>query len=522
MNSARNFALSWISKRKKSLLDILFLSGGLVMVLTGCGKTSVNLNALANINGPSSTPSGPSTPSNPQVGVVDNNSGFYVRAIANEDSDYVVHAEDLDLGISAPFHSSARSYNYANPCKINPGDPNRDVICYVEGNELDLYFFGLTLQHNIPSSMCSYGEILMPYYYKYPVATGPLTSRTRKNASGAIQDVENSSGGSPYCAYDFTKDDIPGPNCCLGKYGSIAETVGPDPQATVTPAPMVTTVPAAVEAAWGGDASKCLSGPALDIQKKTRDGFPKADLYYIEGIGLNGKYVVPSPLSKELSSNFYVANYFTSTSYSENIVNSPGPPCVETRNPYTGELTVTGSCVALFSLDDPATSSYDDLDHFPAAFRLKNNPTVPAAKPSVASDPYGHLDRVSQPFYEYRCLNRAREVLYRIRLMVRSWNILGQAGVAGLGSYGNDQDVGLNPPRAGVGISAGAVSPPEGTPFDQFVLQDFAVWDLVSGSYCPTQVIPAALLALTPTLMVPNPACGISSPFKKGFPAEFE
>jgi len=383
------------------------------------------------------------TVTNPPVGVVDNSAGFYVRYVNAANYTYTMHAGDDNGGAA----SSAKSYNYTLNCEISPGSTTiKDLMCYLEASELDLYFNGVQLQHNIPASMCSYVEILMPWYYVYPMGIGPSDSQTSTSAGGVVSDISNSVGGFPFCAYDFsnwqenysgstfnsvttmTGTTGAGPNCCLGNYTNTQ---------TVTTAGATTNT--VTNATWGGKFSDCVGGPAYKVQKvSSGTGTVSSDLSYVAGTGANGLYTIASPYSLGKSSNMYVANYFTS-------------------------------------------SNYNNSTTYPAAFSLINNTNTPAQCPNntancpktsagatntnVSTGSYSSVVDSAQPFYEYRCYNNAQELNYRIRVLIRAWDKTGQAGVS-TGPYGYTT-LGF------FGISPGQ----EPAPFANFPLHDYYVWD---------------------------------------------
>jgi hypothetical protein len=372
--------------------------------ITACGKKTT----------PTTTPD---ALGNPPVGVVNNAAGFYVRAVLNSTVQYPVH-KGLAVAVGAAVPSSA-SYDYSSTCTIQPGDTNKDVMCYVEGNELDLYFNGVTLQYNVPTTMCSYFEVRTPWYYKYPTGVGPNISLHTVDSTGGppVVDTYNSIGGVPYCAYDYSNHGTSTyPNCCFGNYDAVLISKNAAPAGTTTTSSVVS---------WGGSYQGCLSGPATDLAATGTNGIPYYTIHYVNGTGVNAAVPIATPLSKQFSGNIYVANYFTSSDY-----------------------------------NDPTT--------YPAAFAPANNVNVPSEYPPAAAgsgtltpSPY-----VGQPFYEYRCYDQAQELNYRIRVMVRSWDAVGLAGVS------------TTPYGLGNGISQ-APSNSESPPFGIFPLQDRTVWDLL-------------------------------------------
>jgi hypothetical protein len=314
---------------------------------------------------------------NPPVGVVDDNAGFYVRAVAVPEYTSYTH-----LGATSDYTYSG-SFSYNTKCKVDVTSTDvttKDILCYVEAEELDLYFHGMTLQFNVPSTSCDYFRFMPPYYFKYPAGTGPGATRYYTDALGATVDEINAPGGVPTCLYDYSKSAVPGPNCCFGKYSASVGTWD-----ATAGAPTYTN--SIVD--WGGKAANCLSCPAMDTQVKDAGGFPIADLYFVKGTGLNSTYEIKSPLSKGLGSNVHIANYFiSSTDY------------------HTGNA------------------------EFPAAVRNASNAIVPA-NPIPGGFVHTNYGGSTEPFYSFTCFNRNREAKARIRLMIRSWDFEGMTNVAG-------------------------------------------------------------------------------------------
>jgi hypothetical protein len=280
-----------------------------------------------------SSSSATGTASNPPVGVVDDSAGFYVRAIENENYETYTHA--------GTNKTSAGTFDWSTTgCKIATTDSNKDLICLIEMKEMDLFFNGIELQHNIPTNMCYYVQISMPWYYRFPVGFGPSSvSVTTDNTASppTVTSDTNAAGGTSYCAYDYTKwtysqnslaagivpsePGIPGPNCCLGRYSRTDVTIN-TASTTATSSPGL---------AWGGNAATCIDGPALKTQKLDAQGFPLSDVSFVAKTGLNGKYSIPAPIGIQyFSSNFYASNYFNV--FSDYDTATDYPPAFRTAN----------------------------------------------------------------------------------------------------------------------------------------------------------------------------------------------
>ncbi|MGZ3699946.1 MAG: hypothetical protein ACXVCH_17775, partial [Bdellovibrionota bacterium] len=110
---------------------------------------------------------------------------------------------------------------------------------------------------------------------------------------------------------------------------------------------------------WGGKMANCLNGPAVTTQSKDADNRPMADLTFLNGTNLNKQYVI-KPSNPIYASNVFAANYFTA--------------------PYTMALS-----------------------------------------PTPIQGPGGAVPN-GNPWYELVCLDHSRDVVNRIRVMVRSWS----------------------------------------------------------------------------------------------------
>lgn len=201
--------------------------------------------------------------------------------------------------------------DYNTPCKIDSlSSASVDLKCVIDVPEEDLFYWGMKFTWNVPPSMCTYA-IFRPYYFEnWQVAYGPSSITYYVDASGAIGSAGGAgtvsgglpaglgSDGTPLCAYNYTSQ--LGPNCCLGEY-FITKNV-------YTAGAWVATT---TKGAWGGKASTCMAGPAMDTQTKTKDGFPTSDIYAVEGVGVQSTYSPPTPLSKLTFASVLLANYYT-------------------------------------------------------------------------------------------------------------------------------------------------------------------------------------------------------------------
>lgn len=251
--------------------------------------------------------------------------------------------------------------DWTAPCQISLDAPSTDLYCFLEANEFDLYMLGAKLTYQIPSSICSYGRFIPYHYYQFPPGTG-ATSVTVTSTDGGAP-VLLSSGASagvtttlfgmvPQCSVDYSP--LGGPNCCEGTYNLLTVYVD-----TVTPL----TTSTQTQGKWGGKASNCLTGPAVDSQAKDKDGYPLASVYYLYGKNLSKSYTLTAPNDKGFVTNVYLANYFS------------------------GDATYSLASAPL-PMRGPNTTAY----------------------------------RAGQPLYELQCLDHNEDLVHRINILVRSWS----------------------------------------------------------------------------------------------------
>lgn len=377
------------------------------------------------------TTDGDSSISNPPVGVVDDSAGFYVRAQQSAKYTYYTH-RGSESGTTAPTYSG--SFDWDQDCVAEEGD---DVMCYVEAAEYDLWYHGYSMQFNVPSDMCTYFEVRLPWYYKYPAGKGPeLVEYTEDSTAGTIEDQVNSRAGQAYCPFDHTSDN--GPNCCYGTYTTKVNVVGG------------TEPPSSTPGDWGGSIASCAAGPAMDLSPKSSLGLPVADIYYVDGTGMNSVY---TPKRSYMSfNNLYLANYFdiaTTTDYN-NLSTADYPPAfVQAANPYIAEQGTGAHDIVITDSDDGTGTEI------------------------IATGFNGNLS--GDPFYSFDCYDEYRERVARIRVMVRSWDTTSQLNTST--DYTPDYGV-----EGGVGGSSGK--------------HDFTVWGDLFFNYTDgtAQALPAGAI----------------------------
>jgi hypothetical protein len=397
---------------------------------------------------------------NPIIGVVDDAKGFYIQPMLNNGVNYKIH------GASSGGFSAENSFDLSQKCRILQSATSKDLMCFIEAAELDLYYHGIELVYNFPSDMCSYAEVIMPWFFQYPVVdfSGVNVHRSVDNSitPTIVTDIENSClNGKDYCAFNFnqwtsakekTANSITNcrlntspnlePNCCLGTYTIIEDNISSSGTTTSTNV-----------SEWGGNITSCLAGPGLDLQLKSGKMFPTSDLYYIKDVGKNNSTIIPAPFIKELRSNLYLANFFYST-------------------------------------------NYNDSSTYPASFntakhtKLNTSASMNVLKsPGSSSGTYTLYSKIGVPFYEYRCYDNAQEVIARIRVLIRSWHTKINFDTLPT-SYSS-------PVNYLTGLTH------ESAPFNNFFFEDHLIWD---------QIFPVITQASSPSIVN-----GLSYSTDKGF-----
>jgi len=284
-------------------------------------------------------------------------------------------------------------------------DDGEDVTCIVDVHELDLWHQGYKLSVGMPESMCSYRGFI-PYFFNVaPIGMAPTAVRYETDEDdniiepstvpeagnfdfpngvsdiyyylpGPAQWVSHAqifgtpaaSADQVKCLFSYKTSDGSTKNCCQGDY----DTIATDSEGTTT----------SVEADWGGTYGTCFAGPGIDDtdHPKTSSGLPSYLITNVPTSGLTGEFVVNK---HELSTNLYGANYFLASDH-DNITNGLD----------TGSGIVDGG---------------DDAPQACQVYRWFNGNST------------AMIHRAC--YYQYDCLDTNFEVISRIRVMVREWDI---------------------------------------------------------------------------------------------------
>lgn len=164
--------------------------------------------------------------------------------------------------------------------------PAGDIMCLVEGHELDLFANGVTFTFQYPPGFCDYIEE-SPYYYF-------------KSQPGIGGNSFAYSTADPVCPYDYSANGGLGPNCCIGSWNM---------SAGATPA----TQPAR-SGKYTGSISNCYSSSELADFPIGTNGVPSVKLGTNATLGGSVTRVVKGFYANSgtypYSSNVRIANYF--------------------------------------------------------------------------------------------------------------------------------------------------------------------------------------------------------------------
>jgi hypothetical protein len=339
-----------------SLFAAILLSSAL---LTSCGSPV----STAKTTGPAFDPNNPSGGADPTIGVNDN-AGFFLKVTSDTAHTLVVHRSSGNYNVS----TTQPVDNFAQECRIlnTATGADKDIVCIAEVEELDLYFSELNVQYHVPRDMCRYLRHNPYHFWENEPGTGVTAVEWRVNSNGSIDNIQNSAGGKPNpCIYDYTPSG--GPNCCVGNYTKTVHIQNSGGTYDTT---------TSLES-WGGKASACLFGPATKTQQANGGGFPKPDIFYVEGSGLNKTYTIKPAIEQSFGevpalNNIWAANFYNRADHPQA---APGVPLGYNINrPIPTRLAATYT---------------------------------------------GYLPSDT---YDFSCLDAAEEVKFRIRLMIREWN----------------------------------------------------------------------------------------------------
>lgn len=351
------------------------------------------------------------------------------------------------------MHKSGRG-NMRRPCMvtdevINGSEPGlKQIKCYLEGGEKELFQLGAKLGVNVGASMCNFVEVESYYFYKWQYKVTAKQDANPQDANFTTYNIPASclikncvkpgetapgnactsiSSDTPKCDGDYTDQD--GPNCDTGSYTVLEYTfedsnsADPAVSCTITGSEVKKTVEC------GGKQVNCIEGPFIQ---------------------------------KDESKDILIPRYIT-TSYSglpdsdsgSNVWTLPAPDSDSLRyktNLFIANFTLKNQCYDTTETDG---YSYYDKSWYNYRSELTNY-----------SDPFQN----GNPYYIARCKNESQETKAEILLQVREWNY----------DFSADDEIDkINPDKLRADKDVAALNPT--TIFNEIgvggVLDDYMDWD---------------------------------------------
>lgn len=273
------------------------------------------------------------------------------------------------------LHKFGDSEHYRD-CKINTTDILSsngvlDVRCFLDGEEEDLHFTKLNLSAAVGKGVCEYIQYVPFNFNQYaPLQTGTVAVPVvvADYVGDPCGDAIAPGGLSPWvhdadrCYGNYAMED--GPNCDEGAWLVTTTTYTKDP---VTAACNPTSSTAQINC--GGNRTNCLQGPIRDLLSTEQINHGNRSMIYASSEGAAPSWTLTAPIEKLDNTNLRVANG-----------------------------SVKNTCSMQNSDVSTLEEYYSDMD------------------------PKKHPFGKSNPFYTFNCLDAAREIKARIRLVIRDWD----------------------------------------------------------------------------------------------------
>jgi hypothetical protein len=262
------------------------------------------------------------------------------------------------------LHRACR-INATDIIKSSPNFDSLDIGCYVEAEELDLYYTKLKMSASVGGGVCEYVSFTPFSFWQYvPAETAALT--VQYSSGGCTNPIGQTTAptAASACIGNFTNDD--GPNCDPGSFTVETYTDGDDGDTDCDAVPAsVTTIQC------GGKETNCLAGPITSVIKTS-------DL--LEA-GIRGEVVTSATGAKKTWTIDSPADFLDVTN-SRNSNNFANNTCDRSRAQAN---TLAAGGVATLS----------------------------------TASPFGGGESM---FYEFKCMDAAQDIKARIRVVVRDWD----------------------------------------------------------------------------------------------------
>jgi hypothetical protein len=269
-------------------------------------------------------------------------------------------------------------------CRVNAEDLLRgsskalDIRCFLDGQEEDIYLKKIKFNALSGPGVCEYVQYA-PYYFQQYSALQTTTAGTSSKYPAVLTVHTGCGNETPptanVCESNYTADG--GPNCDEGaiQYNEVLMSANPTTGVCNISA---TTVPRTVNC--GGKAQNCFAGPITDVLSLDQIGKGLRSIISNSFNGLDYTWTLSAPGDTLDFTNIRVAN--------------------GTINNRCSMATDVGDVVAWKTAMTSVNGTISPLG-------MKG---LKASRPS------------SNPYYEFNCLNAAKEIKARIRVIVRDWD----------------------------------------------------------------------------------------------------
>lgn len=277
----------------------MYLCVWCVAVVAACAPSTTTSSALSSIVSatPTPTPGASATPTGPTSAIPGPLTGPTKVSVT----------ATFPTNVYAVLHAAS---DWTKSCTIDVNSStasDKDLLCYLEVEETDLYSNTYTFTATSPVAACPYLSIAPFYYYHFSYGYGP-TAVSYDSNSGKISNLVGGGGivtvagdgSSLQCIYDHSTDGYGDPNCCQGVY-----------QATVTDTTSGDVTTSTLN--WGGKVGNCAMGPRTTDSHFGRDQYTNIPLRQLVPLYAGGTFgfQVKAPITAPLGTNLTTANFVT-------------------------------------------------------------------------------------------------------------------------------------------------------------------------------------------------------------------
>lgn len=311
------------------------------------------------------------------------------------------------------------------------GDPDSDITCYFEAEELSLYFSGITFDISASANTCEYvGYSPFSFYHKMPGSTNNAnivntkcvdTSSADAIAAGAAVGCDqymDTVVGTPFtvtaetdlCRFNYPADEG-GEACDTGTVTVTEETYTTDTATGTTTLTGNTTR----TITCGGKVSNCIKGPITLVSSLANKTSGVEITQSANNVAFSKQYTLPGLILDQRYTNQLYTNFRRDLANYDIEYGDRSDPL------YSAQFdTIT-------PFDPAVAANYsrnlrpDGITTNVASANVVRNfvTTTP-----LAAEPFVGLTGATRtsPFYTFYCFDRAFDVKARVRLVVREWD----------------------------------------------------------------------------------------------------